>query len=70
MATVESISPRLAAADLESFALLVNLMRLAQTEYFKTQDRNVLISSKQLEAKVDAAVKIILGEGVLEVTAP
>lgn len=40
----------------EQFIGLVEEMRQAQNEYFKTRDRNILSKSKQLEAQVDAEI--------------
>lgn len=39
------------------FAALVERMRAAQKEYFKTRDKGALQESKALEKKVDAAIK-------------
>lgn len=35
----------------------VAAMRQAQRDYFKTRDRDILISSKQLEKEVDDEIK-------------
>ena len=40
-----------------TFMQLVADMRSAQKEYFRTRDANVLLKSKDLEAKVDKAIK-------------
>lgn len=39
---------------MNEFIELVNEMRNAQKEYFKTRDKNVLSKSKELERKVDS----------------
>ena len=41
------------------FILLVEQMRNAQKEYFKTRDRMVLLKSKELEKKVDEQIAVI-----------
>ena len=41
------------------FMLLVEQMRNAQKEYFKTRDRMVLLKSKELEKKVDEQIAVI-----------
>ena len=48
--------------DLKSFAELVKRMREAQTAYFKSRSRDILIVSKKLEALVDRHIEIILQE--------
>lgn len=42
----------------KEFIELVKMMRDAQKEYFKTRDRDVLVKSKALEARVDEIVKV------------
>ena len=39
---------------MNKFEKLVYEMRNAQTEYFKTRDKSVLLKSKELERKVDS----------------
>lgn len=39
--------------DFHDFMLLVKNMRQCQQRYFKTRDKAILISSKQLESSVD-----------------
>lgn len=41
----------------KEFIELVRDMRAKQVEYFQTRDRNVLRESKQLERRVDAAIR-------------
>lgn len=41
----------------DKFISLVREMRTAQIDYFRTRDKDCLILSKRLEAKVDAALK-------------
>lgn len=48
--------------ELKTFAELVKRMRTAQTVYFKTRSRDILVSSKKLEALVDRHIEIILQE--------
>ena len=45
------------ATELEAFVRLVDEMRQTQKLYFRTHDANVLNKSKELERKVDAAIK-------------
>jgi hypothetical protein len=40
----------------EQFVLLVEEMRQAQVDYFRTRDKDVLVKSKSLEKKVDKAI--------------
>lgn len=47
---------------LKSFAELVKRMRQAQNAYFKSRDRGILITSKNLEALVDRHIETILQE--------
>lgn len=42
------------------FALLVSEMRQMQAEYFRTNNQDVLIKSKQIEKKVDSVLSIYL----------
>jgi len=51
-----------------SFASLVELMRVAQGEYFRTRDRKVLRTAKQYERKVDLVIhKLHAGEDIARV---
>lgn len=43
--------------DAKTFFNLVERMRHAQKEYFKTKDKNILIISKRLESEVDTEIK-------------
>ena len=46
----------------EEFATLVNDMRNAQKEYFRTRSDSALKEAKSLEARVDKAVQDILDD--------
>ena len=48
--------------ELKSFAELVKRMRATQTAYFKSRSRDILLTSKKLEALVDRHIEIILQE--------
>lgn len=48
--------PKHCLMDARSFFELVGAMRDAQKEYFRTRDRDALVASKTLEARVDAEI--------------
>ena len=50
--------------DFHDFMLLVKNMRQCQQRYFKTRDKAILISSKQLESSVDKFIAEHLHEEV------
>ncbi|MEO1082426.1 MAG: hypothetical protein AAFY29_22920 [Pseudomonadota bacterium] len=52
--------------NLEDFMSLVQRMRDAQTEYFRTRDRNVLQRSKALEREVDEAIRTATQMGLFQ----
>lgn len=47
---------------LQEFVELVAKMRVAQKEYFKHRTNGRLVTAKELEAKVDKAIKDLLTE--------
>lgn len=47
---------------LKSFALLVERMRSIQRDYFKYRTQALLQQAKQLEARVDAEILLILSD--------
>lgn len=63
MTQAEILNASLAATNIKGFAELVKAMREAQRDYFRTRAREALLEAKSLEMQVDAAVKMVLGDG-------